>query len=109
MQVTKINSDSALNCWEVDELTSNYQRELNRELIVDRLHTLSVLKKLGLPVSAHHAVYFMSDLATEIAKVGSYPIVIKLLDAISEAGTTLKGTICVQIGFTRIKVWRSLS
>ena len=88
MQVTKINSDCALNSWNVEELTSNDQQELNRELIGDRLRTLSVLKKLGLPVSAHHAVYFMLDLASAIANIGSYPVTIKPLNAVSEAGTT---------------------
>ena len=88
MQVTKINPDRALNSWNVDELTSNDQQELNRELIGDRLRTLSLLSRFGLPVPPHQAVYFMFDLATAIAKVGGYPVVIRPLDAVSEAGTT---------------------
>ena len=88
MQVTKINSDRALNSWDVDELTSNDQQELNRELVLDRLRTLSVLKNLGLPVPLNQAVYFSQDLETAIANVGGYPVIIKPLDAVSDMGIT---------------------
>ena len=102
MRITQINSDYGLN-WNFDEVNASFvrlgrstvdrsvakKREVaNRELNDDE-GTL-FLPRLGSPVTPPQAVYFISDLEIAIAKLGSYPVVIRPLDAVSEVETTFK-------------------
>ncbi len=56
---------------------------------LDRLNTLSFLRKLDFPVPQNREVYFLKDLENAIHQVGSYPVVIRPLNASSGKGITL--------------------
>ena len=88
MRITKINSDCKSKRWNFARLTNNEPEELKRELNGDDPN-LS-LPRLDLPLTPPQAVYFMLDLETAIAKIGSYPVIIKPLDAVSEIETIFK-------------------
>ena len=88
MQIFQVESLNKPGKNRTDNSFKECNHKMSLELVSDRLRTLSVLKNLGLPVPLNQAVYFSQDLENAIAKVGGYPVIIKPLDAISEAGTT---------------------
>ena len=88
MQIFQVESLDKPGKDRTDDSFKECNHKISLELVSDRLRTLSVLNSLGLPVPLNQAVYFSQDLENAIAKVGGYPVIIKPLDAISEAGTT---------------------